>query len=241
MDTAAIVVIGNEVLSDKVKDRNSPFLISELRGLGVAVKRVSTIPDEVDVIAETVGGLSTTFGHVITCGGVGPTLDDVTFEGVARAFDVELVPEPTLDRIIREHFGERVAEAHLRMARVPEGTELLWEDGMSWPATRVRNVLVLPGSPELLARKWASIKERFRSTPFALRRVYLRVDEALIAADLIAVDDAHPAVDLGSYPVFEPRDHKTEVTFESKDPAAVDAAVDSFIARIGTQDVVGVD
>lgn len=240
-EAAAIVVIGDEILSGKVQDRNSPFLISELRALGLPVKRVMTIPDDVEVIARTVRELAEAFAHVITCGGVGPTLDDVTFEGIARAFDVRLATEPTLERIIREHAGERTTPAHLRMARLPEGTELWWEEGFPWPATRMRNVLVLPGAPELVERKWAAIRERFRSTPFVLRRIYLTVDEAAIAADLEAVDAAFPSVDLGSYPVFSPVDHQTQITLESKSADAVEAAVKALLSRIDASLVARLD
>lgn len=241
MESAAIVVIGNEVLSGKVRDENSPYLVGDLRELGVPVRRIATIPDEIDVIAETVRALSDGFAHVITCGGVGPTLDDVTFEGIARAFGLTIESEPTLERIIRDHFGDRLTDAHLRMARVPVGTELWWEEGLPWPATRVRNVLVLPGSPELVTRKWALIRERYRTAPFTLRRVYLSIDEALIATALEDVDRAWPTVDIGSYPVFAPKDHMTQITFESKDAAAVDEAVEAFVARLPDGALVRMD
>ncbi len=241
MDAAAIVVIGNELLSGKVQDKNSPFLIGELRELGMPVKRIVTIPDEIDVIAGTVGECAATFAHVITCGGIGPTLDDVTFEGIARAFDVPLVTDPTLERIIREQVGDRITDAHLRMAQLPEGSELLWDGGLSWPATRIRNVLVLPGSPELVERKWGAVRERFRAAPFILRRIYLAVDEAAIAVDLQEIDTEFPSVAVGSYPVFAPVDHETQITLESKDVGAVEASVKALIGRLHPSIVVRTD
>ncbi|MAB88124.1 MAG: hypothetical protein CMJ90_01530 [Planctomycetes bacterium] len=241
MNAAAIVVIGNEILSGKVQDRNSPFLIRELRELGVPVKRVATIPDEVDVIGETVRRYADRFAHVITCGGIGPTLDDVTFEGIARAFDLPLRPEPALERVIREHVGERITDAHLRMTKLPEGTELLWAEGLPWPATYIRNVLALPGSPELVEKKWRAIRERFRASPFVLCRIYLGIDEAAIAADLQAVDAAFPSVDIGSYPVFAPVDHETEITLECKDAEVVAAAKQALLSRLEPSVVVRIE
>ncbi len=242
MDSTGIIIIGNEILSGKVRDENSPFLIDDLRELGMPVGRVAVIPDTTEVIAEVVGRWARQFTHVVTCGGVGPTMDDVTFAGIADAFTCGLVTEPTLARIIREHLGDRVTEAHMRMALVPEGTELLWAEGQSWPVILVRNVMVLPGSPELVREKWTSVRERFRAAPFALRRVFLRIDEASIAADLLTVDAGFPAVQMGSYPAsLAPVDHQTEVTFESKDRDAVERAVQAFLCSLEPNVVVRVE
>ncbi len=238
---AAILIIGNEVLSGRVRDENSPFLVDELRGLGVRLGRIITVPDDIPVIASVVSELSGQFDHVITCGGVGPTLDDVTFAGLAKGFGVPLTLEPTLERVVKEHLGDKVTDAHLRMATVPEGAQLVWATGTSWPTILVRNVLVLPGSPELVKEKWALVRERFRTDPFIVRRVLLCTDEAVIADSLEAVDEAFPSVNLGSYPVFEPEDHETLVTFESKDQEAVSGAVESFVSRLDPAVVVRIE
>jgi molybdenum cofactor synthesis domain-containing protein len=119
--TCALVVIGNEILSGKVQDSNAYFAACELRKLGVALERVTVIPDEVPKIAEEVAYCSAHFDIVITSGGVGPTHDDLTMEGVAAAFGRRIVIHPDLERLIRSHFVGRVNAAGLKMAEVPEG------------------------------------------------------------------------------------------------------------------------
>ena len=119
--SCALVVVGNEILSGKVQDSNAYFAARELRKIGVALARIATIPDELDLIAGEVAYCSRNFDFVITSGGVGPTHDDLTMEGVARAFNRRLVMNPVLEKLIREHFRERSLDAGLRMAQVPDG------------------------------------------------------------------------------------------------------------------------
>ena len=121
MKRAGIIVIGNEVLSGKVEDLNSNYLMGELRELGVPVGHVSIIPDDLDLIAAEVRGLSERFDYVFTTGGVGPTHDDMTFEGVGRAFGLGLEESAELIRVIRDFFGEGVSPAYFRMAMIPTG------------------------------------------------------------------------------------------------------------------------
>ena len=147
---AEIVVVGNEILTGKVKDENGPFLAADLRALGVELTRITTIPDDLDDIARTVRGASDRVDFVFTSGGVGPTLDDLTFEGIARAFDQPLRRDAEMEAVLRSFFGPAVSEAHLVMADLPEGSELVWNDALSFPVVKVRNVFVLPGSPPIL-------------------------------------------------------------------------------------------
>ncbi|MFM8408750.1 MAG: molybdopterin-binding protein, partial [Alphaproteobacteria bacterium] len=131
--TAGIVVIGNEILSGKVVDTNSPYMASELRALGVELRRVTTIPDELDVIGDTVREFSGAFDVVFTSGGVGPTHDDVTIEGIARGFGRAVVRHPELEAGLRKYLGDRLNAAHLKMAEVPEGAELVPDTNLGFP------------------------------------------------------------------------------------------------------------
>src|SRR5258708_36466548 len=117
--SCALVVVGTEICSGKVKDSSAYFAARELRKIGVALARIATIPDELPLIAAEVAHCSRNFDFVITSGGVGPTHDDLTMEGVARAFNRRLVINPGLERLIREHFGERSINAGLAMAQAP--------------------------------------------------------------------------------------------------------------------------
>src|SRR5271166_365751 len=122
--TAAILVIGNEILSGKVEEANVAVLARELRALGVLLSRVVVVLDDIDTIAGEVTELSRTHDWVFTSGGVGPTHDDVTIEAVAKAFGVRVVSSPEMEGMLRAHYKERCSEGHLRMALIPEGATL---------------------------------------------------------------------------------------------------------------------
>jgi len=236
--TAAIVVIGDEILSGKYADENAAYLIKELRELGVALRRVEVIPDVLDEIAATVKATSERVDHLFTSGGVGPTHDDLTMEGIARAFDTRVVRHPELEALLRGFYGPRLEERNLRMADVPDGAALIPGDHVSWPVVSYRNIYILPGVPVIFRRKFQSIRERFRATPFHLRRVYCMADEGALAVHLDAVVAAHPAVSIGSYPRFDAQDYRVVITLECKDSASADLARDDLVGRLGTTVVV---
>lgn len=218
-------MIGDEILSGKYVDENGPFLIGELRQLGVSLERVVMLPDSVSDIAATVRGMSERFDHVFTSGGVGPTHDDRTMEGIALGFGVEVVAlDPLVDLLIK-FYGGSPSPAQLRLAEAPAGAELVYGDDKAWPVVCFRNVYILPGVPPLLRRKFTSIRERFRQPPIRCARLYMTGDEATIAERLSGVVARHPAVAIGSYPRFEETRYKLVLTAESADGEAVEAAV----------------
>jgi molybdenum cofactor synthesis domain-containing protein len=221
LKTAAIIVIGNEILSGKSVDQNASFLIGEMYELGVALRRIAVIPDDVEEIATAVGECSRRFDFVFTSGGVGPTHDDVTIQGVARAFERSVVRNPELEAMLRGYFGDGADETRLRMADVPEGSGLIRDEGLRWPVLEIENVIVLPGVPELFRSKFAAIRDRFRAEPFFASAVYTREDEFDIAARLDRVASTHPKVEIGSYPTFTRDDYRVKITIESKEESAV--------------------
>ncbi len=238
--TAGIVLIGNEILSGKIADANAAFLCRELRALGVDVRRIGVVPDEVDAIAAEIAGYARAWDLVFTSGGVGPTHDDVTIEGVARALGVPVVRHPTLVALLREHYGDRLGEAHLKMAEVPEGAELLGGGSLRFPTILAGNVYVLPGVPEIFRQKFEAICERFRGEPYHLRNVFVRIGEGLLADYLNALLRDFPALLLGSYPEFSNPDYRVKVTLESRDPAYLQDALGAFLARLPGDAVVKV-
>src|SRR5712691_3132226 len=147
--TAGIILIGNEILSGKIADVNAAYLCRELRQLGVDVRRISVVPDEVELIAREVGAQSRDFDVVFTSGGVGPTHDDVTIEGVARAMGVPVVRHPRLVATLEGYYRGELNDAHLKMAEVPDGAELMADGELVFPAVVVRNIYILPGVPEI--------------------------------------------------------------------------------------------
>jgi FAD synthetase len=239
--TAGILIIGSEVLSGKVTDQNSPYLVSELRALGVEVRRILTIPDEMDVIVEEVRSMATGHHLVFTTGGVGPTHDDLTIAAVAQAFGRPLVLHPVLERVLRRHYGMEITAAQLRMAQVPDGSRLVGEGDMGFPVVAYQNVYIFPGIPEAVRRKFERIREEFREAPYVLRRVFLHCDEGEIAADLCKVHERFPALQFGSYPILHNPDHNVVLTLESKRPEEVEAALRLLMELLPGPTVVRVE
>lgn len=231
--TAGVVVIGDEILSGTFADENALFLIRELRGLGVDLRRITVIPDELADIADVVPWFSARFDHVFTSGGVGPTHDDVTMAGIARGFGVGVVRSPDLEGKVRGYWGAKLAEPNLRLADVPDGAELVYGRDTTWPVVCFKNVYILPGVPALFKRKFHDISDRFRTSPVTLAKIYVAADEGTIAPALDAVVAAFTDVKLGSYPRFDEREFRVMLTLEGRDGARVAAAQQDLVAKLG--------
>jgi FAD synthetase len=239
--TAGIVIIGNEVLSGKTQDTNSYFLCSELRRLGVEVQKISTIQDEIGLIGKEVSTFSQRFDYVFTTGGVGPTHDDVTIDGIAHGFGLKVVRHPDIERRMRQRLGGEVNDARLRMANVPEGATLLATEALFAPVVNIRNVYIFPGIPRILQERFHVIKERFREAPFYLKNVYVKHGEGVIAAMLNDLLVKFPEIMLGSYPVLDLPDYKVKVTLESKDSNYLNRALQTFVASLPKDAVHRID
>ena len=235
---AAIIVIGNEILSGKVVDTNAPFLTRELRAIGVTLKRILTIPDEVDEIAEAVKEFRPRYDVVFTSGGVGPTHDDVTMEGIAKGLGRRLVRHPAIETRLREFYKEHVNDARLKMSEVPEGAELLVDGRLGFPTVKCENFYILPGIPELFEQKFEALRERFSATPYTMRVIYTREGEGTIAEHLNATLAAFPELLLGSYPKLSHPEYTVKLTLESKDPEYVDRALAHLLRLLPVDAVV---
>ena len=231
--TAAVLVIGNELLSGKVEEANVPVLARTLRALGVELRRVVMVPDEIPTIAREVRELAKAHDWLFTSGGVGPTHDDVTIEAVARAFDVPVVVSASMEKMIRDHYRERVTDGHLRMALIPEGASLEVTNEIRWPTVLIQNTWVMPGIPEVFRMKLPVIVSRIgQSQAFVSRAVYTKMDEGDLKPLLDAVVAAYPDVDVGSYPKWLDPSYKTKLTFDGRDEPRVNAARDAFVATL---------
>lgn len=239
--TAGIVLIGNEILSGKIADANAAYLCRELRTLGVEVRKISVIPDEMELISGEVAEFSKAYDLVFTSGGVGPTHDDVTIEGVARGLGVGVVRNRHLVSLLERYYKGNLSEARLKMAEVPEGAELLAGDSLLFPTILVRNVYILPGVPEIFRQKFEAIKERFRDQPYFLANVFVSMGEGTLADFLNDLLQAYPRLMLGSYPEFFHPEYKVKVTLESKDKAYLDQALADFLGRLPKEAVVRVE
>ena len=238
--TAGIILVGNEILSGKIVDANASYLCRELRGLGVEVRRITVIPDEVDLIATEVARFSADYDVVFTSGGVGPTHDDVTIEGVARAAGVAVVRHPALVALLRGFYRDALNEAHLKMAEVPEGAELLADESVRFPTILMRNVYILPGVPEIFRRKFDALRERFRDQPIFLKNVFVSIGEGSLADHLNALVREYPELLCGSYPEFSNPEYKVKVTLESRDLAFLDRALAELLKRLPADSIVRV-
>ncbi len=224
METAGIIIIGNEILSGKVKDINSSYLCQELRTLGVEVRQIMTIPDTSEIIGETAFDFSKKFTWVFTSGGIGPTHDDITISSIASGFGVKLFESPQIIKIIKDFHGENMTEAHRRMAMIPEGSVLVETLKGRPPQLQFRNIFIFPGIPEFLKSRFSNIKESFRTTPIVLKEIFLNADEGKIADVLDATLEAYPKLMLGSYPRVSGGDYKVKLTLESRDSIYLEKA-----------------
>lgn len=228
--TAAALVIGNEILTGKVREENVAVLARELFGLGIRLLRVVVCPDDVEVIASELRQLRADHDLVFTSGGVGPTHDDVTIEGVALALDRRVVRSAELEGLLRSYFGERCGERHLRMADLPEGFRLVRSGAAPWPVVQIEDVYVLPGLPEVFRMKMPILRESLgtEGAGFVSRAIYTLCDEAELAELLDRVVAAHPRVAIGSYPTWNEPRYRVKLTVDGSDLVAVAGAVSAL-------------
>ncbi len=241
MTTAACVIIGDEILTGKVRDTNAAVLIDALRAIGVALRRLVTISDAVGEIAEEVRRCADRHDYVFTSGGVGPTHDDRTMEGIALGFGVRVVRDPTLEAVVREHWRERTNDAVLKMTEVPEGARLVHGATLSFPAVVFRNVYILPGVPQLFVEKLRWLGSELRGAREELRSVYTSCDESEIAESLSQVEAEHPGVRVGSYPRLGDPDHRVRLTLEGSDAPQVERALARLLELLPPGQVLRVE
>jgi molybdenum cofactor synthesis domain-containing protein len=231
--TAALVLVGNELLSGKVQERNLEPLAATLRALGIRLERVVVVADERPAIAAEVRAASERYDLVVTSGGVGPTHDDVTLEGVADAFGVPLENHPHLVALLRDVYGERCTEDHLLMARVPIGSELRSSAEVKWPTVVMHNVWIMPGVPELFRMKLVILREHLvGAVRIASRALFTQMEETDLKPLLDRVVADHHAVEIGSYPKWFDATYKTKVTFDGASESEVEAAHAELLALL---------
>ena len=243
MSTAGIVIIGNEILTGKIQDENTPYLLRELRRQGVDVPRVHVVPDVIADIAHDVREFSERYDYVLTSGGVGPTHDDVTMDGVAAAFGLPLVLNDEMTTMLRGALRGREPNAsHLKMCALPAGAQLIATRDLWFPLVTVRNVFIFPGIPRLLQAKFEAARDAFKGAPIYLRRVYVSLIESDIAEDLNALLVEFSELMLGSYPrTSSDVDYMTMLTLESRDQDYAERAAAALVTRIPPGAVVRVE
>jgi len=230
--TAGIIIIGNEILTGKVQDANSFYLATELRSLGVDVRRISVIPDEIEIIGREAVKFSNSYDYVFTTGGVGPTHDDVTMAGIAKGFGVGLVVQSELKKVLFDRFGNSPNDAVLKMSEVPDGAETISHRDTRFPVVVFKNIFIFPGIPDHFRNKFSLIKDRFRSPLFYLKRLFLNAAESDIAGILNRAVSKNTDVIFGSYPVSGEHEYRVIVTAESKSEKSLKKALNDLITGI---------
>ena len=250
--TAGIIIIGDEILRGHTKDTNSYFLLKKLWSLGVKVGKVSVISDDVDEIAREVRTFSSRFSFVITTGGIGPTHDDVTMQGIAKAFEEDVVLNEELVRLISGVYAEhQINSSHLKMARVPSSVKLCYGNDSSgkpsnFPLISVHNVYIFPGVPQLLEKEFGVLESLLlisnSKKRFFLRKIFLSADETAIASILDEVDEKFKGiVHLGSYPNVCNQEFKVKLTVESESMNGLEEAWHYLLARLPEDLIVKTD
>lgn len=230
--TAAIVTIGNELVSGDVPNTNGSWLAKRLAPLGVETRVLVAIPDELDVIADVIRAQAGQHDFVLVTGGLGGTPDDLTREALAHTFGVPQVELPDLAADLRRRFA-RNPDYAARWAQLPEGSRPLENPLGGAPGFALENVFVFPGLPAEMEEMFLAIEEEFRrGTPIgAWRRVFHRGESALAPA-LVEVGERWPTVLVGSYPTFSDDGPRVEVVLKSSDADALDAAAAWFESAV---------
>ena len=221
---AAILIVGNEILSGRTRDRNAYFLACALKEIGVLVKRIVVIPDVIGQIATEVNALRHAFDYVIVCGGIGPTPDDVTRPAVALAFGVPCEPHPEAVRILHDYYKERASARRLVMAELPRAAALIPNPNTGAPGFAVENVFVLPGIPELVESMFAHVAAQLAHAPFAELEFPVALAESEFADVMDAAVARFPAVEIGSYPSCSAGQWRCVLVVKGADAAQVQAA-----------------
>ena len=231
--TAAILVIGNEVLSGRTRDANAWLAAQRLFDCGCRLQEIAVVPDHLDAIAESLNRLRRHADAVITSGGIGPTHDDITLEAVAAAFAVPLVEDAAIVRIMTERFGpEGLNESRRRMAMMPEGAQLIRCDKTIAPGAHIDNVYVLAGVPEIFASQLDTILPEFGGTPYMRREIEVPVRESLFARELESIQRQFSDVEIGSYPSHCTHPASGKICLSGRDAMRLEAAESAVRAML---------
>jgi molybdenum cofactor synthesis domain-containing protein len=241
--TAAVLVVGDEILSGRTKDQNVGFIAERLTAIGIDLREVRVVPDVQDEIVAAVNALRARYDHVFTTGGIGPTHDDITADAIAKAFGVSLDVDPRAVAMLKQRIAEHdLNEARLRMARIPAGADLIENVVSKAPGFSIGNVHVMAGVPAIMHAMFDALVPRLATGVRMLSRsVDAGLKEGDIATDLGEVQRAFPDVTIGSYPSFDERKgFATMLVLRSRSEArlaaaetAVRAMLDAVQARRG--------
>ena len=225
--TAAILVIGDEILSGRTKDKNIGYIAEYLTNIGIDMREVRVVPDIEDEIVTALDALRHRYTYVFTTGGIGPTHDDITSATVAKAFGVPIMRSAEAVRRMERHYpAGQLTPARLKMTEVPEGSTLIDNPISTAPGFQIGNVFVLAGVPNIAHAMFDGVKHRLKAGPPVLSRaVACNLPEGAIAEGLTAIQDRHASVEIGSYPFYRRGGFGTSLVSRGTDAAELEQVV----------------
>ena len=240
--TAAVLIIGDEILSGRTQDTNLRDIARYLGTFGIDLAEARVVPDVQEEIVAALNALRSRYDYVVTTGGIGPTHDDITADAVAAAFGVGLEEHPEILAMMQARWGGELNSARRRMARVPAGGDLVKNPVQGPPGFTIGNVFVLAGVPMVMRGMLEDVGPRMRPGAITISRT-VRVEgsgEGAIAAPLEAVANAHPAMSLGSYPFFGQDGYGSNLVLRGRDAIEVEATVAELITVLKEAGIVNV-
>ena len=234
--TAALVIIGDEILSGRTQDKNVGQVALWLNQHGIRLTEVRIVPDDIERIAKTVNELRVAHDYLFTTGGIGPTHDDITVDAMAHAFAVPVVVHPAARKILEDYYRDRpggLTEARLRMARVPEGAELIENPSSGAPGVKMGNVYIMAGVPDIAASMLEALTGKLEGgKPVVSVTVGARAPESDVADLLRETEAAHAGVAIGSYPFFRDGKYGANFVIRSEDAEAARATGEDLESRL---------
>ena len=236
VSTAGIIIIGDEILSGRTKDTNINWIATELNNVGVRLIEARIISDDSETIIETVKTFTKKFTYVFSCGGIGPTHDDITTESVARAFNQKLVKDPEAMRRLKIHYeGTNIEfnEARQKMAIIPTNSILIDNPVSSAPGYKIENLFVFAGVPKIMQGMFSTILyDLVGGIKLKSKTVSSNVGEGLIAKDLEQIEKKFKTVKIGSYPYFKPGNFGTSIVLRSEYESLLNQASQAVLSAI---------
>ena len=233
--TAALLVIGDEILSGRTQDKNVAQVAVWLNGQGIRLEEVRVVPDNGRRIADAVNELRQAYDYLFTTGGIGPTHDDITVDSIATAFEVPVIVHPDARRILEDYYASRggVTDARLRMARVPKGAELIPNPTFGAPGVKMGNVFIMAGVPSIAAAMLAALDGKLQGgRPMVSATIGAYAPESEVADLLREAEAAHAGVAIGSYPFFKDGRYGANFVMRADDGDLVDRTAKDLERRL---------
>ena len=240
--TAAILIIGNEILSGRTQDINIQYIATKLSDVGIHLEEVRIIPDIKQSIIDNVHDLRKKYTYLFTTGGIGPTHDDITSDAIAEAFDVELIEHPEAYKTLEAYYASRgraLTAPSTKMAHIPTGAVLIDNSETAAPGFIIENVYVMAGVPYIMQAMMDFVLPTLKSGDrIESRTLSLQIGESIIAKEMKTIQNKYPDVSVGSYPFIYESNPATSIVMRSNNIDELKKAFSEFVGMVGTHTIV---